>query len=73
MVKYPFCPLCLGVRDKLNNLLELSSTIKSISHKDDGSFVVESVQSSDEWFGTALEKTFCFGCKRMCIEAKDKT
>jgi len=28
--KYPFCPLCLGIRDKINNLLEVGSTIKSI-------------------------------------------
>lgn len=27
---YPFCPLCLGVRDQINNLLEVGSTIKSI-------------------------------------------
>lgn len=29
-VLYPFCPLCLGVRDRINNLLEVGSTIKSI-------------------------------------------
>lgn len=28
--KYPFCPLCFGVRDEVNNLLEMGSTIKSI-------------------------------------------
>ena len=30
MHPYPFCPLCLGVRDQINNLLEVGSTIKSI-------------------------------------------
>lgn len=25
-----FCPLCLGIRDKINNLLEIGSTIKSV-------------------------------------------
>lgn len=29
-VKYPFCPLCLGIRDQTNNLLEIGSTIKKI-------------------------------------------
>lgn len=28
--KYPFCPLCFGLRDNLNNLLEMGSTIKQI-------------------------------------------
>ena len=27
---YPFCPLCFGVRDSINNLLEVGSTIRSI-------------------------------------------
>ena len=27
---YPFCPLCMGVRDKVGNLLEMGSTIKHI-------------------------------------------
>ena len=31
-VEYPFCPLCLGIRDKINNLLEVSSTIRAIEH-----------------------------------------
>ena len=66
---YPFCPLCLGPRDKINNLLEVGSTIKSISKTPDGQAKFESVQSSDEWFGTQIEKAFCFGCKRLCVEA----
>jgi hypothetical protein len=62
--EYPFCPLCMGVRDNINNLLEVGSTIKSIEiNKDapadggDDSIVksvindkVISVQSSNEWF-----------------------
>ena len=32
-IKYPFCPLCLGIRDKINNLLEVSSTIQSIKYE----------------------------------------
>lgn len=28
--RYPFCPLCFGIRDEVNNLLEMGSTIKSI-------------------------------------------
>jgi hypothetical protein len=31
-IEYPFCPLCLGVRDRINNLLEVSSTIRAIEH-----------------------------------------
>ena len=27
---YPFCPLCMGVRDEVNNLLEIGSIIKKI-------------------------------------------
>ena len=27
---YPFCPLCMGIRDKINNLLEIGSTIKQV-------------------------------------------
>ena len=28
---YPFCPLCFGVRDEINNLLEMGSIIKRIN------------------------------------------
>ena len=68
---YPFCPLCLGVRDKITNLLEVSSTIKSIHHSGEES-KVDTVQSPDEWFKTDLEQVLCFGCKRMAIEAINK-
>lgn len=30
MTPYPYCPLCMGVRDHITNLLEMGSTIKSI-------------------------------------------
>ena len=33
---YPLCPLCFGVRDATNNLLEMGSTIKSIKLNEDG-------------------------------------
>ena len=82
---YPFCPLCLGVRDNINNLLEVGSTIKSIlinkeaAPQDDGSIVKSelfdkaiSVQSSNEWFQSEMEQTLCFGCKRLVISAKDQ-
>lgn len=69
---YPFCPLCMGVRDEVNNLLEMGSTIKHISLNPDGSFAgVEAIKKSEDWlqgaegFGRAL----CFGCKRMIISA----
>jgi len=82
--EYPFCPLCLGVRDNINNLLEVGSTIKNIeinkeaAVNDEGSIVksvindkVISVESSNEWFQTQMEQTLCFGCKRLVISAKD--
>lgn len=67
-IQYPFCPLCLGVRDEIKNLLEVSSTIKQIK---DGT-QIEAVQSSSEWFKDEVEQAFCFGCKRMAIEAIDR-
>ena len=33
---YPFCPLCLGPRDIVNNVLEIGSTIKSIKRGAEG-------------------------------------
>jgi hypothetical protein len=35
-VSYPFCPLCLGIRDEINNLLEVGSTIRQIVPGADG-------------------------------------
>jgi hypothetical protein len=67
-IEYPFCPLCLGVRDTINNLLEVSSTIRAIEHKGDG-IKIDAVKSADEWFSSDVERVFCFGCKRMAIEA----
>lgn len=32
--KYPFCPLCLGVREPIHNLLEVGSTIDKIEVKE---------------------------------------
>lgn len=63
---YPFCPLCLGVRDKINNLLEIGSTIKRIevseeTKNDKAEFITAStdkpiaVESSNEWFKTSIE------------------
>ena len=70
---YPFCPLCLGLRDKVNNLLEIGSTIKHITHKPGEPSTVESIVSSDEWLMNENEKTFCFGCKRMAIMSTNKS
>ena len=47
---YPFCPLCLGPRDKVNNLLEIGSTIKAIHRKEDGTCDIETVQNAKDWF-----------------------
>ncbi|CDW91371.1 UNKNOWN [Stylonychia lemnae] len=69
---YPFCPLCFGIRDKINNLLEMGSTIKSIKIKEDGTNEVESIKSSSDWLSSELEQAFCFGCKRMGIMASKK-
>lgn len=64
------CPLCLGVKDEIKNLLEIGSPIIKIENN--GQNVVR-ITSSDEWFVSSLEKQFCFGCKRLCIEAKNKS
>jgi metal-sulfur cluster biosynthetic enzyme len=83
-VTYPFCPLCLGIRDSINNLLEIGSTIKHIEVSKDAApdgkpaFMTDSkdkpisVTSSKEWFPSPLEQTVCFGCKRMIISCKSK-
>ena len=78
---YPFCPLCFGVRDSINNLLEVGSTIKSIKVNpekvEQTSFITKnndiptSVESEKDWFKSELEQTLCFGCKRLVISAKD--
>ena len=39
------CPICMGVRDQINNLLEVGSTISAITPEG-----VLAVGSSDEWF-----------------------
>ena len=68
---YPFCPLCLGIRDKINNLLEVGSTIKSIQINKDASLAKDiennsivksqlvdkaiSIETSNEWFKSEME------------------
>jgi hypothetical protein len=69
---YPLCPLCFGVRDRTNNLLEMGSTIKSIKLNEDGTQEVVSIKNSSEWLSNELQSAFCFGCKRMSISAKNK-
>ena len=80
---YPFCPLCLGVRDQINNLLEIGSTISSIEISEatfevKPSFITDlhdkpiAIKSTDEWFPEKLTQVVCFGCKRMCISAKNR-
>jgi Cytoplasmic tRNA 2-thiolation protein 2 len=69
MTPYPFCPLCLGVRDQITNLLEMGSTIKSV---DPVTGAIISIQRPEEWLeggGEALGRVLCFGCKRMIISA----
>ena len=63
---YPFCALCMGVRDEVNNLLEIGSTIKSI---DAETGEVHTIKHSDEWLEGAHEhgRVLCFGCKRLII------
>ena len=70
-IKYPFCPLCLGIRDEITNLLEVGSIIKSINIEGDKNIPV-ALTSQEDWFDTPVEKTMCFGCKRMAISSLDK-
>lgn len=80
---YPFCPLCLGIVDKVNNLLEMGSTIKQIIVSRETSvpsFITDSkdevicYKDSTEWFDETdkIDKVLCFGCKRMLLMAKDR-
>jgi hypothetical protein len=72
MTPYPFCPLCLGVRDQITNLLEMGSTIKSV---DATTGAVTSIERPEEWLaggGETLGRVLCFGCKRLVISAKDR-
>ena len=68
----------------MNNLLEIGSTIKSIKRDGLEKPVIETVESVDDWFrnksteedddeDVPIEKVFCFGCKRMCIETKPES
>ena len=66
------CPLCLGVRDEVTNLLEIGSPITKIEYGANGEQKVTRLETSDDWFKTTIEKKLCFGCKRLFIEAKDK-
>lgn len=59
------------MRDEIKNLLEVSSTIKAIDQSD-GAIKVDKVTSTSEWFKNEVEQSFCFGCKRMSIEAIDR-
>jgi hypothetical protein len=75
-VSYPFCPLCLGVRDQVNNLLEVGSIIKSVNIKqnEDGTTtdIPEYYESESDWLHSDIELAFCFGCKRLAISCVDK-
>ena len=59
--------MCLGVRDPINNLLEVGSTVQHIKKEGD-KLTFTAVKSADEWFKTPVEKVLCFGCKRLLIE-----
>jgi hypothetical protein len=49
---YPFCPLCMGVRDHITNLLEMGSTIKSV---DPVTGAVTSIERPEEWLAGGAE------------------
>jgi hypothetical protein len=66
---YPFCPLCLGVREPIHNLLEVGSTIKEIVVKENEKDSAISVSDGKEWFESRVEEVLCFGCKRMVLSA----
>jgi len=44
------CPLCLGVRDEIKNLLEVGSPITKIEYKEGQVSKVHRISTSDEWF-----------------------
>ena len=67
--EYPFCPLCMGVRDEVTNLLEMGSTIKSVQVLEGGGFSVQRIERPEEWLEGAEEvgRALCYGCKRLVI------
>lgn len=77
-----FCPLCLGIRDKINNLLEIGSTIKSVKinkeEEQKKEFITQTkdepvcYKNEKEWFVNDIEQVLCFGCKRICISSLDR-
>jgi translation elongation factor EF-1beta len=69
--KFSCCPLCLGIRDPINNLLEVGSTVQHIKHLGDGKVEVKAVQSEKEWFSSKTEQVICFGCKRLLMEIRN--
>ena len=69
--EYPFCPLCLGVRDTITNMLEIGSNIQSLSEN-----TVTRITSPDQWFqpeDQVMQKALCYGCKRMLLSAGGKS
>jgi ribosomal protein S27E len=60
----------LGVRDPINNLLEVSSTVQSIKKDSEGNIQINAVKSENEWFSSQTEQVLCFGCKRLLIEVR---
>ena len=72
LTAYPFCPLCMGVRDQITNLLEMGSTIKSV---DPDTGAVKCIERPEEWLEGGAEelgRILCFGCKRMIISSKHR-
>ena len=56
----------MGVRDKVNNLLEVGSVISAIEVGPDGDKPVLHTSESD-WLLADIQHAFCFGCKRMSL------
>jgi translation elongation factor EF-1beta len=69
--RFSCCPLCLGIRDPINNLLEVGSTVQHIKHLGDGKVEVKAVKSEKEWFSSKTEQVICFGCKRLLMEIRN--
>lgn len=83
-VQDPLCPLCLGKRDKLVNVLEKGSVVQNLKKEsgEEPNEIIDVLKESEkmnssylnsDFYSTKsdIEKVCCFGCGRTFENAKD--
>jgi len=66
----------MGLRDEVNNLLEMGSTIKSVNiDESTGHSSFTSIKSPEDWLTGAETQgnVLCFGCKRLLISSSSRS